>query len=199
MGRVVRAVALVVALLFSTAAHPATWRPDKAHSEVRFSVSHMVISEVSGRFNDFDVTLHQPGEDFSDSKVEATIKTASIDTGNERRDKHLRSDDFLNAEHYPDMIFKSTDFKKTGNDTYEIAGDLTIRDVTEPVVLHAKFNGRITDARGTSRVAFKATATINRFDFGVKWNKSIDSGGLVAGENIDITLVMELIQETKEH
>jgi polyisoprenoid-binding protein YceI len=168
------------------------WKADKAHSAVKFGVTHMMISEVNGRFNDFDVTVTQGKDDFAGSTVEATIKTASINTDNDFRDKHLKTDDFFNTEKFPTMTFKSTSFEKTGEDTYKISGNLTIRDVTKPVVLDAKYNGSMTDQHGNSKAGFKATTTIDRFDYGVKWDKTLDKGGLIVSKSVDITLLLEL-------
>jgi len=186
--------ALVFGLLFGLSLSTAQtiWKSDLSHSRVDFSVSHLVIAEVTGRFTQFDVTLQQGKDDFSDAKLEATIKTASINTDNEGRDKHVRSDDFLNAEKFPEIKFQSTSFTNMGNNAYKIAGDLTIRDVTKPVVLETKYNGSVTDSRGNVKSAFKATTSINRFDYGVKWNKAIETGGLVAGDTINVTLLVEL-------
>ena len=180
---------------FQANAETTVWVADKAHSEVKFSVSHMVIAEVTGRFKEFDVTVQQKGDSFADSYVEAVIKTNSIDTEVENRDKHLRSDDFLNAEKYPEMTFKSTSIEKTGRNTYKINGDLTIRDITKPVVLDALFRGEIKDGRGNLKRGFKATTVINRFDFGANWNKTLETGGLIAGEDVEITLLMEFNQK----
>ena len=170
-----------------------TWSLDKAHSNVKFTVSHLVIAEIGGRFTDFDVALTQPNSDnFVGASVTAEIKTASINTDNEARDKHLRSDDFLNAEKYPSIVFKSTRFEKTGDNSYKIHGDLTIRDVTKPVVLDARFTGSVKDPRGNVKAGFKATTTIDRFAWDVKWDRATENGGLVAGKEIDITLLMEM-------
>jgi len=168
-----------------------TWNVDKAHSHVKFNVSHLVIAEVEGRFKDFDVTLKNSEDDFTDAQLEANIKVASIDTDNESRDKHLRSADFLDAEKYPEITFKSTSFEKTGENTYKIKGDLTIRGNTKPVILEAKYNGTVTDPWGNTKVAFKAMTSISRFDFGTVWDKKIQTGGLVAGEMVKITLFFE--------
>lgn len=177
------------------AAEAQTWKADLAHSRVGFSVTHMLIAEVDGRFTQFDVTLNQGKEDFSGSTIEAKIKTASVTTENETRDKHLRSDDFFNAEKYPEIQFKSTSFEKTGDKSYKITGDMTIRDVTKNITLEAKYLGGVTDARGNTRVGFRAATTINRFDFGVKWGKKLDTGGLIVSENVDITLNLELMKQ----
>lgn len=186
--------AAVFALLFTLApAHAQrVWQTDLSHSQVKFSVTHLVIAEVTGKFNDFDVTLTQTGkDDFAGSRIDATIRMASIDTDNESRDKHLRSDDFFNAEKYPLMTFKSTKIEKTGEKTYKITGELTIRDVTRTVVLDTRYMGEVKDPWGNLKSGFKATTSINRFDYGVKWDKAIETGGLVVSETVDITLLLE--------
>jgi len=174
---------------------PRVWKADLSHSRVDFTVTHLVISEVTGRFTDFSVTLRQGSDDFSGSDLEASIKTASINTDSERRDNHLRSDDFLNAAKYPEMTFKSTAFEKTGEGTFRITGDLTIRDVTKQVVLDATYKGGVKTPWGDERAGFVATTIINRFDYGVKWATTIDNGGLVAGKDVSITLRVELVKQ----
>ena len=173
------------------------WKADKAHSSVNFSVTHLVISEVNGKFKDFDVTVTQPSDDFASSTVEATIQTASISTDNDGRDKHLKSDDFFNAEQFPAITFKSTKITKTTDSTYNIEGNLTMRDSTKPVVLDAKVTGPI-NAFGGKRMGIKATTIIDRFNYGVKWNKTLDTGGLVAGKDIKVTLFLELGEKKPE-
>jgi len=186
------AAAFAVLIGLSTASAQRVWKADLAHSQVKCSVTHLVIAEVTGKFNDFEVTLTQPGnDDFAGGTIEATIKMASINTDNEGRDRHLRSDDFFNAEKFPFMTFKSTKIEKTSAKKYTISGNLTIRDVTKPVVLDATYMGEVKDPRGNIKSGFKATTSINRFDYGVKWDKKIESGGLVVGETVDITLLME--------
>jgi len=174
---------------------PAVWKADLSHSRVDFNVTHLVISEVTGRFTDFDVTLRQGKDDFSGSTVEARIKAASVNTDNERRDAHLRSDDFLNSEKFPEMSFKSKSFEKAADGTYTITGDLTIRDVTKEVVLNGTFKGAVKTPWGDERAGFVASTTINRFDYGVKWANTIETGGLVAGKDITITLRVELVKQ----
>ena len=177
------------------ASEPTVWKMDRAHSQVTFSVSHLMIAEVTGRFTDFDVTLVQPGDDFETGQIQATIKTASINTDVEQRDKHLRSDDFLNTEKFPTILFKSTSTEKVGEGKYKVKGDLTIRDVTRSVDLDVKYNGSIKDPQGRTRSGYKATTTINRFDYGVQWDKETETGGLVAGKEIEITLPLEFRKE----
>ena len=186
-------LAAALALAAGSSHAQTTWSLDKSHSTVKFTVLHLVIAEVGGRFTDFDVELTQPKpNDFVGASVTAEIRTASINTDNADRDKHLRSDDFLNAEKYPAIVFKSSKVEKTGKDAYKIHGDLTIRDVTKPVVLDTRFTGSVKDSRGNTKAGFKATTTIDRFEYGVQWSKTIESGGMVAGKDIEITLLMEL-------
>jgi polyisoprenoid-binding protein YceI len=179
-------------------AQPTTWKVDAAHSKVMFSVSHMVISDVTGRFKEFDATLVQSKDDLTDSKLSATIKVNSIDTDNESRDKHLKSADFFDAEKNPEIIFVSKNFEKTGKNTYKITGNLTIRGTTKSVVLDTKYNGQMKDPWGNLRIGFKATTTVNRMDFGVKWNKVLEAGGLLVGEDVSITINVELTKQLEE-
>jgi len=184
-----------ILFLIAGASAQSTWKTDKAHSRVNFSVSHMLISEVTGRFTDFEVTLVAAKDDFSDAKIAVTIKSASINTDNDTRDKHLKSDDFLNAERFPTITFKSTNIERTGDNTYGITGNLTIRDSTKPVVLDTKLTGQTKAPWGAMAAGFKATTTIDRFDYGVKWNKTLDTGGLIAGNKVEITLLLEFDQQ----
>jgi polyisoprenoid-binding protein YceI len=167
------------------------WKLDKAHSSITFTVKHMVISNVTGSFKDFAVTLKSAKDDFSDATVQSTIKVASLSTDNDRRDAHLKSDDFFNAEKYPEINFKSTSFEKLSDTKYKITGDLTIRDVTKNVTFDVVLNGTLKTTHGVLS-AWKATTTINRFDYNLKWNKTIETGGLIVGQDVIITLNLEL-------
>jgi polyisoprenoid-binding protein YceI len=181
-------MASVLALSQLTAA--TTWKLDKVHSSVKFTVAHLVISQVSGDFKDFDVTFTNTKDDFSDASLTADISVASVFTDNDRRDAHLKSADFLDAQNYPKITFKSSSFTKTGDNTFKIAGDLTIRGVTKSVVLDAVYKGQVT-AWGKTIIAFTASTEINRFDFGAKWDAKTESGGLIAGENVKIDISFE--------
>ncbi|HEY4644001.1 MAG TPA: YceI family protein [Bacteroidota bacterium] len=192
--------AISLGLLFSAPllfAQTTTWNIDPVHSRVEISVRHMLIAEVTGRFTDFGGSLVHTKEDFTDSKIEVVIKAKSINTDNEQRDNHLSSPDFLDAENYSDITFKSTAVEKTGNNTYRISGDLTIRGVTNPVVLDANYFGQVKDPYGNVRAGFKATASIDRFDYGVRWNQLLETGGLIVGETVNITLNVEFIKQVK--
>lgn len=194
MVRIIALLGVTLLTLAGVSAQEATWVADKAHSQVLFTVSHMVIAEVTGRFREFDITLTQKNDDFSGSGLSATINAASVNTDNESRDGELRSDSFFNAEEFPTISFQATSFEKVDTDRYNITGDLTIKDVTKPVVLDAKYKGSIKGPRGKMRAAFKASTTINRFDYGVKWDRTLDTGGLIAGEEVEITLLVELVK-----
>jgi len=188
-------LSMLFAITFPATGNAAGWTLDKVHSQVNFSVTHLVVAEVTGGFKDFDVTFESMKEDFSDATIGATIRTSSIDTDNQKRDGHLKSDDFLNAETFPDIAFKSVSIEKTGEGRYKITGDLTIRDVTKSVVLDTWFRGTVKDPWGGTRAGFKATTVINRFDYGVRWDAAIEAGGLVAGEEVEITLLLEFIKQ----
>ncbi|MEK6566802.1 MAG: YceI family protein [Bacteroidota bacterium] len=170
---------------------PTGWKLDKSHSTIVFTVKHMVISEVQGNFKDFDITINSSKDDFSDAQVGVVIKAASINTESEGRDKDLRSDNFFSAEKFPEIKFKSTKFEKSGDNIYKIYGDLTIRDTTKQVVFDVVHNGTLKTTRGLMS-AWKATLSMNRFDYGLKWNRMIETGGLVAGEMVHITITLEL-------
>ncbi|MBM2841459.1 MAG: YceI family protein [Bacteroidetes bacterium] len=197
MRRVASAIIAVSMITTVCGAQTTAWKLDKAHSQAKFTVAHLVISEVTGFFRDFDITMVTNKDDFTDANIETIIKASSIETGNERRDNHLRGDDFFDAVKFPEIKFKSTMIEKTGESAYRITGDLTIRGVTKSVVLDTKHKGILTDVRGSLRSVFKATTTIDRFDFGVKWDRLIEGGGLVAGKDVDITLSMEFTSGEK--
>lgn len=180
-----------LAMIASIASAQGTWTFDKVHSSVQFSIKHMVISTVTGSFKDFSVDLKSDKADFSDATVSAVIKVASINTDNTMRDGHLKSDDFFNAEKFPEIKFVSTKFEKVGENKYKITGNLTIRDITKEAVFDATLGGTLKTDRGTL-VAWSASTTVNRFDYNLKWNKALESGGLIVGQDVMVTLNLEL-------
>ena len=182
-------LAIFVATAFASA--QSDWKLDKVHSSITFTARHMVISEVVGSFKDFTIVLKSAKDDFSDAEVQSTIKVASLSTDNAMRDGHLKSDDFFNAEKFPEINFKSTSFEKLSDNKYKIFGDLTIRDVTKRVTFDAILSGTLKTDRGVL-AAWKATTTINRFDYNLKWNKTLEAGGLIVGQDVIITLNLEL-------
>jgi polyisoprenoid-binding protein YceI len=184
-------VVLISLLGLSVMIAQSEWKVDKVHSSVTFTVSHMVISEVTGSFKDYSITISASKDDFSDAKVESIIKVASISTDNSARDNHLKSDDFFNAEKYPEITLKNAAFQKIDGNKYKITGDLTIRDVTKQVTFDAVLNGTIKTKNGLLS-AWKATAVINRFDFNLKWSEVLETGGLMVGNEVTIKLNLEL-------
>jgi polyisoprenoid-binding protein YceI len=152
----------------------------------------MMIAKVRGRFPDVEATVMEAG-DRSASSVEAVIQVASIDTGDEKRDAHLRSADFFAAENHPEIRFRSTELKRTGEDRFELAGELTIRGVTRPVTLDVTEEGRARDPWGGERVGYSARARINRKDFGLEWNVALETGGFLVGDEIDIQIEAEAV------
>ena len=174
-----------------------TWTIDKAHTKVGFSVVHMVVSETVGNFKDFDGTLTASKADFSDAVIDVTIKTTSISTDNDYRDNHLRSDDFFGSEKFPTATFKSKKMEKVADKKYKVTGDLTIKGVTKSVVLDATLGGVITLPNGDQKAGFKATTVINRFDFGLNWNKMIEAGSVV-DKDVTIALNVEFDNKVKK-
>lgn len=174
-----------------------SWTVDKAHTSVKFTVSHMVISEVDGQFKLYDGSVSSPSADFVGATVNFTVDVASVNTDNEGRDKHLLGDDFFNAEKYPKMTFKSTSFKKVSGNKYTLEGDLTIRDVTKRVTFDVTYGGTVKDPWGNTKAGFKATTVIDRLVYGLKWNALVESGGAVVGKDVTIEVKIELAKEKK--
>lgn len=190
-----QAAKFFLALFFVTASSfgQTKWKDDKSHTMINFTVSHMVISEVSGQFNEFEALLESSKEDFSDAKINVSIKAKSINTGTAGRDNHLRSAEFFNADIDSIITFTSTKLEKVENNTYKIYGSLTMRGITKEVVLDTEFKGKIKGGRGTV-AAFKATTTIARKDWGLNWNRNIEAGGLLVGEHVDLTILAEFVE-----
>jgi polyisoprenoid-binding protein YceI len=169
------------------------WALDKSHTDIRFTATHMVISEVDGEFKEFDGSVVSTSDDFAGSEVEFVAKVASIDTDNERRDGHLKSDDFFNAEMYPEVKFKGKITKE--GDKFFLVGDFTMRDVTQPIKFDVKYNGQV-PGRGGKKAGFKITGSVDRFAYGLKWNNAIETGELVVSQEIKITCNVELNEVT---
>lgn len=171
-----------------------TYKVDTTHSGIHFGVRHLVISKVRGSFRRFDGTLELDLVDLTRSRVDVVIEAASIDTAEPRRDEHLRSADFFDAENFPRLTFASSSIAKVG-DGYRVTGDLTIRGVTKEVVLDARFEGQTKDPWGGERVGFGARATIDREDFGLTWNQVLEAGGFVVGTKIELELEVEAVKQ----
>jgi len=172
------------------------WAIDAAHSNVEFRVKHMMISTVKGAFQTVEGTITWDGQHFETANVRARIDTGSITTYNEMRDNHLRTNDFFNAEQWPDITFESTRVEPDGDNAFKVYGNLTIRDVTKPVVLDTEFDGLMEkDAFGKRRAAFTAETEINRKEFGIVWNGAIEGGGVVVGDKVKVTLHIAAVQQ----
>jgi polyisoprenoid-binding protein YceI len=195
----IRKIALVVALaagLVTTSATAQTpaWQIDSAHSAAQFSVKHMMVSTVRGQFSKLSGTIAWDGKTFTTASVDIAIEAASIDTREAKRDEHLRSADFFDVAKFPTVTFKSTRIEPAGDGKLKMAGDLTLRGVTRPVVFEVSGpTPAIKDTGGNQRAGATATTTINRKDFGLVWNRALDSGGVVVGEEVTITVDVELV------
>jgi len=178
----------------ATAAAPAAapgWALDKAHSQVEFRIRHL-MGAVTGKFKTLDANFNIDKANPAASSVDFTIQTTSIDTGNSDRDDHLRSGDFFDVAKYPTIKFKSTSIKSTGKDTYAVTGDFTMKDVTKRITLPVTVLGFMTDARGNERVGFELETTLNRKDYNVLWNRTLDDGGVLLGDDVKVTINLEV-------
>jgi len=176
-------------LLTGSAFAQTTWTIDKNHSKAGFNIAHMGVSEVEGKFNEFDGTVVAKSDDFNGAVIEFTSKTASIDTDNEKRDGHLKSPDFFEAEKYPETKFKGTLVKDGGK--YKLKGDLTLHGVTKPVELDVTYGGTVDTGKG-KKAGFKLSGKINRQDYGLKWSNKVPTGELVVGDEVEIVAKIEL-------
>ena len=173
----------------------ATYKIDVDHSDIMFKVKHLMISTVSGIFKKFDATLEVNEEDLSDAQVTFEADIDSIDTKNEQRDGHLKSDDFFNAEQFPKMTFKSTGITRTGDDEFTLTGDLTVRDVTKSIDLKVEYNGKTIDPWGMERMGFEVTGKINRKEYGLKWSAVTEAGGLVVADDVKLVMNVEMVKQ----
>ena len=173
----------------------ATYKIDVDHSDIMFKVKHLMISTVTGIFKKFDATLEIDEDDLTTAKVSFEADVDSVDTKNEQRDTHLKSDDFFNAGQFPKMTFKSTSIKKSGEDEYRLTGDLTIRDITKPVELKVEYNGSTKDPWGQERMGFEVSGKINRKEYGLKWSAVTEAGGLVVADDVRLALNVEMVKQ----
>lgn len=170
------------------------WDIDPLHSTVTFSVRHMMFASVRGGFKSLQAVVHLDDEDPSRSFVEAEIDAASIDTGVDDRDDHLRSADFLDAAHHPKLVFRSTHVEPHGEGHARVRGDLTIRGITQPFELEVTRDGTGTDPWGNTRAAYSATGTLERSAFGLTWNQALETGGLLVGDKIKIQIEVQIVK-----
>jgi polyisoprenoid-binding protein YceI len=166
------------------------WSIDPTHSEIEFKVKHMMISTVSGSFSEFDAAIEAEDDTFKNANFSFTAKIESISTKNDDRDTHLKSDDFFNAEKYPQLTFKSKSF-----DGETMVGDMTIRDVTKEISLQVDFNGIAEDPYGQTKAGFEATGTINRKDFNLNWNAVTEAGNIVVSDKVRLIANLQFIKQ----
>lgn len=188
-------VALLLIFGFTLTLAQTKWTFDKSHSKIGFSVTHMVITDVEGNFKSFEGTIETEGDDFENAKISFSADVNSIYTENEKRDNHLKSPDFFDAKTYPKLTFVGKSMKKVDGKHYKLVGDLTIRDKTKEIELDVKFNGIIKDPWGNTRAGFSIEGEVNRFDFDLKWNKLLETGGFVVGEDVTLNIKFELIKQ----
>jgi polyisoprenoid-binding protein YceI len=196
MKRFIATTLTIFALALPALATAATWTIDPDHSNIGFKVKHLMVSNVKGNFEKHNGTVDINDKDITKSKVEVTIDTNSINTGVQKRDEHLRSADFFDVAKFPTMTFVSKKVAKAGKDKLKVTGDLTLHGVTKEVVLNVEGPSKESkDPWGNIRKGATATATINRKDFGLNWNKALETGGVLVGEEIAINLEIEMIKK----
>jgi polyisoprenoid-binding protein YceI len=171
---------------------------DTAHSRLGFAARHAMVTKVRGQFKEFEGTAHLDFADPSKSSAEVSIKTASVDTGHEQRDAHLRTNDFFDAPTYPEMTFRSTSVEKVDDEHYKLTGDLTIKETTKPVTIDFDFTGTAVDPFGNVRVGFEGSTTINRRDWGVEWNAPLEAGGVLVSDKVTLEIEVSAIKATPE-
>jgi len=196
LSRLCLAAALVAALAVPSPAATATWQIDPAHTAAGFSVRHMMIATVRGQFKGVTGMVLWDDQDINNSTVDVTIDANTVDTGEPKRDADLKSANFFDVKNYPTITFKSTKIEKISAGKMKVTGNLTIHGVTKQVVLDVEGpSGAVKDPWGNTRVALNATTTVNRLDYGVKWNAKMDSGGMVVGDDVNINIDLEMTKK----
>ena len=189
------AIAIAILIALPAFAHADTWQIDPAHTNVEFTVRHMMISNVKGQFQKTTGTITINGNDPASATIDATIDASSVDTRVERRDTHLKSPDFLDVAKYPTITFKSTKVEAAGPGKFKVTGDLTLHGVTKPVVLDVESSGAPVKVMGGLHAGASARTKINRSDFGLTWNKALETGGVVVGDEVAISIDVEAIKK----
>ncbi|WP_128546084.1 YceI family protein [Larkinella soli] len=171
------------------------WTIDPSHSEILFKVRHLMVSNVTGRFGTFDGKLETAGENFESAKASFWADIDSISTGTDQRDAHLKSPDFFDAANHPKLTFESTAIRKTGEDTFEMTGNLTIRETTKQVTLKVEHGGTMTDPWGNTKAGFEITGSIKRKEYGLTWDVVTEAGGVVAGDEVKLVLNVQVVKQ----
>lgn len=168
------------------------WEIDPAHSNIEFKIKHLMITNVKGKFRNFDLNATTIGNDFTTAQIEFRIDPNSIDTNNETRDTHLRSADFFDIQHFGEIIFRSTSVERIAGDVFKLKGDLTIRGITKPIELEVDYDGMMTDTWGVQKSGFSIEGKINRLDWGLTWNAPLEAGGWLVGDDVNIDCEVQL-------
>ena len=171
------------------------WVIDPTHSEIGFKIRHLMITNVSGKFDQFEAEVQTENEDFATAKIQATIKTASVNTSNLQRDEHLRNSDFFEVENHPDILFTSSKVERIDNENFILYGDLTLKGITKPVKLKVEYNGITKDPWGGQRAGFVVTGKVNRSEFGLAFNAALETGGVVLGDEVKIHSEIQLVKQ----
>jgi polyisoprenoid-binding protein YceI len=172
-----------------------SWALDPTHSELQFKIKHLMISTVTGQFNEFKASVETDGDEFANAKVHFTATVDSISTNNEQRDAHLKNGDFFDAEKYPVIVFENEKMEKTGEDEYKLYGTLTMHGVSKKIILNAEFGGITKDPWGNTRTGFSVTGKINRLDFGMSFGAVSETGGLLLGDEVKISANVQFVKE----
>ncbi len=175
------------------------WVLDPTHSEIGFKVKHLMMTNVHGNFNQFNMNMHTTGEDFTSAQIDFTIQMKSIDTANEQRDAHLLSADFFDAEKHPEMSFNSNKIMQIDAHNFQVDGQLTIKHVTHPVSLKGEFGGVHKDPWGNQKAGFSVEGKINRKDFGLTWNAPLETGGVLISEEVKLYAEVQLVKPVAEN
>ncbi len=196
LSKITFGAALTAAMAFSATAATTTWQIDPAHTAASFAVKHLMISTVRGEFKGVTGTVNWDDQDITKSTVDVTIDAKTVDTSEPQRDKDLKSDKFFDVEKYPTITFKSKKVEQVSVGKLKVTGDLTIHGITKEAVLDVEGpSASVKDPWGNTRAAISATTKVNRQDYGVKWNANIDGGGVVVGDDVNITIDMEMIKK----
>ena len=171
------------------------WVIDPTHSEIGFKIKHLMITNVSGKFDSFEAEVHTEGDDFTTAQIEAKIKTASINTNNLQRDEHLRNSDFFEVDKHPEIIFSSTKVEKTSSENYVVYGNLSLKGTVKPVKLNVEYSGATKDLWGNQKAGFVISGKINRTEFGLNFNAALETGGLVLAEEVKINSEVQLVKQ----
>ncbi|MEO8416303.1 MAG: YceI family protein [Ginsengibacter sp.] len=173
----------------------ATWLIDPAHSEVHFKIRHLVISTITGSFKKFEGSVESEKDDFSDAKIQFSAEVASVETNNDQRDGHLKSGDFFDAEKYPKISFVSTGVEKKSGDEYILKGNLTMRDVTNPVELKVEYGGTTQDSYGQTKAGFEITGKVNRQEYGLTWSGVTEAGGIIVSDDVKLVMSIQIVKQ----